>query len=267
MLSGVFDRALHEQSVMAWRRAREERLRSPTGWLSLVDRLILEDGDNPLPLGVITLRDGVARLRVSPGLDVRLDGQPVSERVLVSDEGGPADSLEFAGRRYELFRRGDAFAVRVRDPGAPALRAFSGLEHWPIDPAWRIPARFERYQPMRTTQHQFDIGTGWTRPVPGALHFALEGRPFTFEPVLEEDSGRLFIVFGDLTNRAGESYPAGRFLYADLPAGEDATLDFNLAFNPPCAFTPYATCPVTPPQHRLSVRVAAGEKTWHMPEI
>jgi uncharacterized protein (DUF1684 family) len=266
-LGPVIDQAAHEQSVTVWRRAREERLRSPTGWLTLVDRLLLEPGENELPIGTITLRDGVARLRVPPGLDVRLEGQPVTERVLASEEGAPPDRLDFAGRRYELFRRGDAFAVRVRDPGAPALRAFSGLEYWPIDPAWRISARFERYQPMRATQHQFDIGTGWTRPVPGAIHLVLDGRPFILEPVLEEDSGRLFLVFGDLTNRTAESYPAGRFLYAENPSGSEVVLDFNQAFNPPCAFTAHATCPVTPPQHRLPVRIAAGEKTWHMPEI
>jgi uncharacterized protein (DUF1684 family) len=266
MLLAVIDPAAHESMVKAWRSAREGRLRSESGWLTQVDRLVLSEGDNEVPFGVVTLERGVARLRVSPGLDVRLGAERVAARILVSDEAGAPDRLDFQGRRYELFRRGDAFAIRVRDPRAPALLAFTGLQYFPIDPAWRIAARFERYTPMRTTQHQFDIGSGWTRPVPGAAHFTLEGRPFKFEPVLEEDSGRLFFVFSDLTSKSAESYPAGRFLYADLPPGDEVILDFNLAFNPPCAFTPFATCPVTPPAHRLPVRVPAGEKTWELPE-
>lgn len=255
----------HKAQVNAWRTAREARLRSSTSWLTQVDRLVLEPGDNQLPFGVITLDGGVARLRVTSG-EVRFGGTPIMEKILRADEAGPPDTLEFQGRRYELFRRGQAFAVRVRDPQAPALKAFTGLEYWPIDPRYRLVARFERYQPARTTVHQYDIGGTWTRPVPGAVHLQLDGQAFTFEPVQEEDSGRLFINFGDLTNKDGESYPAGRFLYADAPPDDSVVLDFNLAFNPPCAFTPFATCPITPRAHRLPLRVPAGEKTFKLPE-
>jgi uncharacterized protein (DUF1684 family) len=227
--------------------------------LTLVDRIVLDEGENELPIGTITLRDSQATLRARHG--VTLGGAPAGERVLRSDEGGPPDSLLFEGRIYELFRRGGAFAVRVKDPQAPALLAFAGLEYFPIDPAWRIVARWERYQPPRQTLHQFDIGPGWPRQVPGLARFEIGGRPFSLEPVLEEDARRLFFVFADQTNHS-ESYPAGRFLYADLPAGDEVVLDFNMAFNPPCAFTEFATCPITPAHNRLPVAVPAGEKRY-----
>jgi uncharacterized protein len=112
--------------------------------------------------------------------------------------------------------------------------------------------------------HVFDIGTGWRRQVPGVARFSAGGRDFALEPVLEEDSNRLFFVFGDETNRT-ESYPAGRFLYGDVPAGDEVVLDFNTAFNPPCAFTEFATCPVTPRANRLAIAIPAGERRYEPP--
>ena len=254
------DPAAHQRSIEEWRALRVSRLRSPTGWLTLVDRILLEEGDNPLPLETIRLRDGVAHLQARPG--VTLAGQPITDRVLRSEEGGAADTLVYQGRTYELFRRGEVFAVRVKDPQAPPLLQFAGMEYFPVDPAWQVAARWQRYQPPRLTMHQFDIGPGLPHQVPGVAHFELGGRALSLEPVLEEESRRLFFVFGDQTNR-DESYPAGRFLYAAVPAGDEVVLDFNLAFNPPCAFTAFATCPLVPPHNRLPLPVTAGEKRYH----
>jgi uncharacterized protein (DUF1684 family) len=249
----------HQRAVELWRERRESRLRSPDGWLTLVDRIVLEEGDNELPIGTVTLHDGVAALRARPGVILAATGAPVMEQVLRADEPGPPDTLLHEGRRYELLRRGDLFAVRVKDPRAPALTAFAGLSYFPVDPAWRIAARWEPYRPPRTTVHAFDVGGGWERPVPGLARFEVGGRALSLEPVLEEESRRLFFVFGDETT-GRETSPAGRFLYAPLPAGDTVELDFNLAFNPPCAFTPFATCPLVPAHNRLPVAVRAGEK-------
>jgi uncharacterized protein (DUF1684 family) len=249
----------YPRSVELWREQRANRLRSPSGWLTLVDRILIDPGENQLPIGTITLHDGVARLRARDG--VTLAGQPAGERVLRAEEGAPPDSLIFEGRTYELFRRGEAFAVRVKDPRAPALRDFAGIPHFPIDARWRVTARWQRHDPPQQTVHQFDIGPGWVRQIPGIARFSIDGHDCALEPVLEEDSRRLFFVFGDETNRT-ESYPAGRFLYAPLPAHDEVVLDFNLAFNPPCAFTEFATCPLTPPQNRLSLPIPAGEKRY-----
>jgi uncharacterized protein (DUF1684 family) len=251
--------ATYEQEVERWRAARLARLVAPTGWLSLVDRVVLDPGDNDVGIGTATLAGGEVRFRAREGVAVTLRGQPVVEQVLAPDDGGAPDRLVSAGRTYELHRRGDFFAFRAKDPNAPARLGFPGLDHFPLDARWRIEARFERYEPPRETFHVYDIGTPWRRQVPGRAHFAVDGQALSLEPVLDEDSQRLFFTFADATNR-GETYAAGRFLYAPVPAGDEVVLDFNLAFNPPCAFTPYALCPVTPPENRLPLAVRAGER-------
>jgi uncharacterized protein (DUF1684 family) len=266
------EREDYEREIARWRERRARRLQSPEGWLTLVDRRVLAEGDNELPLGTITIRGHEARLRVRPGAVVTLGEQPLGggegaagERLLRVEEDAPPESLWFEGRAYELFRRGDVFVVRVRDPNAPARLAFPGITHFPIDPRWRIVARFDRYQPPRHTMHEYDIGFGGQREVPGVARFTIAedgvSHALSLEPVLEAESNRLFFVFGDLTNRS-ESYYSGRFLYAEPPAGEEVILDFNTAFNPPCAFTSYATCPVTPLQNRLPVAIRAGERRY-----
>jgi uncharacterized protein (DUF1684 family) len=113
--------------------------------------------------------------------------------------------------------------------------------------------------------HHYELGrTGRPQVAPGVVHFSVGGQAATLEPILEQDSQRLFFIFGDHTNRS-ETYPAGRFLYAALPDADEVVLDFNTAFNPPCAFTEFASCPITPPQNRLSFAVTAGEKRYDAP--
>ena len=252
----------YQSEIARWREGRVRRLRSPGGWLTLVERRVLAEGPTDVPFGTVTVHRGQARLRVRAGAAVSIEGKALDdagpERILRTDEDAPAETLTFEGRSYEVFRRGDVFAMRVKDPDAPALRTFGGLEYFPLNPDWRIVARFERYDPPRHTAHEYDIGTGSRRQVPGVARFGAAGRALSLEPVLEEESDRLFFMFGDLTNRT-ESFPGGRFLYAERPAGDEVILDFNTAFNPPCAFTPHATCPVTPTQNRLPVAIPAGE--------
>ncbi|HEX3696193.1 MAG TPA: DUF1684 domain-containing protein [Polyangia bacterium] len=258
------DSTQHEKAVQSWRQAREARLRSSDGWLTLVDRILLDQGENPLPFGALTLdADGVVEVRVQPGQAVTSDDRPITTiQALRPQEGARSALLAHAGRTYEVYRRGDVFAVRVKDPESPALRAFTGLSCYPIDPAWRIEARFERYQPPRTTVHQLDVGPSGPRQVPGIAHFAVGERALVLEPVLEEQPPRLFFVFTDQTTHHGTS-PAGRFLYADVPGSDDTViLDFNLAFNPPCAFTAFSTCPIPPASNRMPVAVTAGEKDY-----
>jgi uncharacterized protein (DUF1684 family) len=245
MLTPLMDRTEHQRIVAAWQRARQDRLRAPTGWLTLVDRLILAEGDNALPFGLVTVRGATAELRQGEALrSLRLE-----------------EAVTHEGKTYELSQRGDELSFRVKDPQAPARLAFAGLDYYPIDPAWRVVARWERYAPPRTTHHQYDSGLVAERQIPGAAHFSVGGQSFTLEPTLEPGSGRLYLIFGDVTNRS-DTYPAGRFLYAEVPPpdSDEVVLDFNMAFNPPCAFTEHAACPITPPRHRLPIPVPAGEK-------
>jgi uncharacterized protein len=264
----------YQASVDRWHQGRLDRLRAPAGWLSLVDRLLLEPGENHLPIGTATLtEDQTVHFRAHPQATVLLEGAPVTERILRADAGGPPDRLESGGRSYELIRRGPAFAIRVKDPRSALLQQFTTIARYPVDPRFRVVARFEPYDPPRITRMSFDMGEGDPRTVPGVARFQLDGHALALEPIIEPSSQRLFFVFGDLTNRAGDTYPGGRFLYADPPAAADlagapaqvVVLDFNLAFNPPCALTEFATCPAIPAGNRLPLAVLAGERRYHPP--
>ena len=260
-MSGQLDLDAWREDVQRWREARLFRLQAPGGWLSLVQRLQLDEGDNALDIGTVTLTGGQVRFQARADVVVTRNGSPLSAFDWRADaEGASPDRLESGGRSYELMRRGSVLVVRARDPRAPTLRDFPGLEHYPLDPRWRVVARFERYDPPRTTRHDYEIGEGEPRSVPGLAHFQVDGQALTLEPVVDGDGRRLYFVFGDASNGRG-SYPGGRFLYAELPGVKsELVLDFNLAFNPPCAFTPFAICPAVPPANRLPVAVAAGER-------
>jgi uncharacterized protein (DUF1684 family) len=241
----------YESEIQDWRARRVARLTEPWSWLSLVDRQSLSHGANEIGPGTFTLAaDGTVSFDPAPGV-------PLSSAIITARE-----PLLFEGRRYELLERGGARWIRVRDPNAVTRKSFPGIRYFPVDPRWRIVARWEAYAAAKEVRHDYEEGPpGDTQTIPGRAHFDIEGQSFSLEPVIEESGRRLHVLFGDRTNREPDgSYPAGRFLYTDLPEGDELVLDFNKAFNPPCAFTEFAACPLTPLGHRLSVAIPAGEK-------
>ena len=170
--------------------------------------------------------------------------------------------VALADLRFFVIRRSKGFAVRLRDLNAPTRREFSGIDYYPVDPGWRIEASFVPYQPPRPIEIPNILGTIDTMLCPGALEFERDGRRCRLEPVQEDpESGELFLIFKDGTSGDG-TYPPGRFLYADPPVDGRVILDFNRAYNPPCAFTPFATCPLPPPGNELPLAVEAGEKMY-----
>jgi uncharacterized protein (DUF1684 family) len=261
----------------AWRAERHRSLSAKEGWLSLVGLHFLAEGDNPagsapgLPValagaparvGVFRLAQGRVTFRAEPGAGVTLKGAAVDETPLRHDAEGAPDVLALGTLRFHVIRRGDRFAVRVKDTASPALAAFQGVEAFPPDPAYRVVATFEAYPAPKSVDIPTVLGTTEAMPAPGLVHFKLKGRACTLQPVQEDGPGsKFFFIFRDAT--AGkETYPAGRFLYADPPKDGKLVLDFNRAVNPPCAFTPFATCPLPPKQNQLKVRIPAGEKTF-----
>jgi len=152
--------------------------------------------------------------------------------------------------------------LRVRDPESRARRDFVPPAHYPVDPKWRVVARLEPYASPKPIDLDYEAGSTQHYLSPGAAVFEIDGVPCRLDPVYDGERKRLFLVFWDLTAR-DSTYGAGRFLYAPLPAGDRVLLDFNQAFSPPCAFTPYSACPVAPAQNRLPLRVEAGEKSAH----
>jgi len=244
-----------------WRASREARLRDPEGWLALAGLHWLSPGENRvegLP-GAFVLRGGRVALRAAPGDGWTLDGTPVTERVLASDAAERPDRLRLGERVVQVIERGGELALRVWDASSPALRSFHGIEAFPYDPGWRIEARWEAYPSPREVEQPSAAGPPQKALAPGRAHFALGGRAFTLEPI--DEGGELLFVFKDAT-APRETYGAGRFLVASAPEGGQVVLDFNRAYNPPCAFTPYATCPLPESQNVLPVRIEAGEKKY-----
>lgn len=263
----------------AWRAERHRGLTAPEGWLSLVGLHFLKAGDNvagsdptlpvvlpgaavPPKAGVFILEQGRVVFRAEPGVGITLKGAPVSETLLRNDMEGAPDVLSLGTLRFHVIRRGDRFAVRVKDTASPALKAFKGVDTFPPDPAYRVVATFEAYPAPKTVAIPTVLGTSEAMPAPGLVRFKLKGRSYTLQPVQEGGpESKFFFIFQDAT--AGkETYPAGRFLYADPPKDGKVILDFNRAVNPPCAFTDFATCPLPPKQNILKIRIPAGEKAY-----
>lgn len=264
----------HQAAVEAWRAHRDARLRDPDGWLSLVglhwlgageNRIgtdpgneIVLPGDGPGLAGTLTLSGGVVRLLPSGG-DLRQDGGPAVAGALADDLGSAPTVLALGSLRMHVIRRGDRFGLRVRDHAAPALREFSGMAHYPIDPTWRITAHWDPGLADERLEITDVTGSRSDEPTPGRVRFAREGANWSLAALRGGEDGSLWLVFGDATN--GEAtYGGGRFVYTEAPQDATVVVDFNLAYNPPCVFSPFATCPLPPSQNRLSLRIEAGER-------
>jgi uncharacterized protein (DUF1684 family) len=161
---------------------------------------------------------------------------------------------------YPISRQG-RLAIRVKDPETDARRAFRGLTYFPVDPSWRIEARVEDNAAPKPITVPNVLGAETSEPSPGTLVFERGGKTYRLTPVLEEGETDWFVIFGDATN-GHDTYGAGRFLYVPPAVDGRTVIDFNKAYNPPCVFTDYATCPLPPPQNRLPIRVEAGEKEY-----
>ncbi len=271
-------RRAYERQVNDVRAERLQRLTRPDGWLSLVGLHWLTPGatyvgtarDNgtrlalgPEQLGMISLsRDGQLSLDIHAGAEVSIDGVPATGRVLLraDSQGGPTVvGFNRGDASFIVIERGGRFGLRVRSAMARTRTSFPGLDYFDIDPGFRFEARFEPHPAGKTLEIVNMLGMSEAMANPGRVLFEKDGKSYALEAV-DEGDGRLFLIFADRTS-GHESYPASRFLYADPPGADGRTvLDFNLAYNPPCAFTPFSTCPMPPPENRLDLRVTAGEK-------
>lgn len=269
----------YRAEIDAWHAQREARLAAADGWLSLVGLHWLEEGPNPIgndpsaavPLeapgippeaGTILLEGEDLTIEPHAGAAILLGGVAVTgHRTVATDaaDGGP-DVYSIGRLRFHVIERGGRFAVRVKDPQAPTRTTFEGVPRFPVDPAYRVRARYEPYDTPREVTIGTAAGTEDTALAGGRLRFALNGQELTLEPwVSGTGDTDLFLVFADATS--GETtYGAGRFLSATAQDDGTAILDFNRAVSPPCAFTPYATCPLPPATNVLQVAVEAGER-------
>jgi uncharacterized protein (DUF1684 family) len=274
------------ESVEQVRRAREARLRSATGWLSLVGKAFLGQGTTtvgsapdagarlpdgaPAHVGRLHVEGNTVRFEAADGVLVTCEGELVASRALRSDRNGKADSLVVSGFVMELMERGDALALRIRDTRV-LPRPFAGIATFPIDPAWVVHARLVPHPERRMVDLDFEGAIGSVADSfvsPGWVVFAHLGKEHRLEAVYEDSSRRrLFVLFRDATSGV-DSYGIGRFLYAPLPDQTgDVVLDFNLAMLPGCAFTAYATCPIPQRSNTLTIPIHAGEREYLGPLI
>ena len=164
-----------------------------------------------------------------------------------------------------LIRREERYALRLRDLNSTMRRAFKGLEYFPVSETYRVTASFTAYPQLRKIRIPNVLGQNPEMESPGYVTFSIAGTALRLEPVYETpERTDLFFIFRDATSQDA-SYPAGRFLHTPLPRDGQVLIDFNLAYNPPCAFTDFATCPLPPRQNQMAVRIEAGEKAYHGP--
>jgi hypothetical protein len=219
-----------------------------------------EKSDAPLPnsvaahVGTITLAKGKVHFKPLGGISLK-------EMDLKTDVADDYDRLTLGRVKFFVIEREDRFGVRVKDNDSPARKHFSGLRWYPVDPAWKIRAKFIP-APHEVT-FATEVGVKEKDQSPGFVTFTRGGKQFKLEPVTEDD--HLWFVFRDQTS-GKTTYGASRFLYVDLPKGGVIDVDFNKAENPPCMFTDYATCPLPTPQNRLALAVTAGEQTYPRPQ-
>lgn len=261
-------------------KARAERLAAltaPDGWLSLIGLEWLQPGANrigsaadndivlkagPAHLGTITLDDsGNATIELAKNSGALVDGREVERATLVDDSPGHTPTeVRFGSAQFFVIARDGRKALRVKDENAETRAHFLGLDYFAIDPSWRVVADWVPFDPPHELEIGSVLGTIDKEKVPGKAVFTRDGQTFELYPIQEEPNS-LFFVFADRTS-GKETYGAARFLDTPLAKDGKLVLDFNEARNPPCAFTPYATCPLAPPENRLDVRITAGEKNY-----
>lgn len=266
----------------AWRAQRKEDLLKPDGWTSLIGLHWLELkahylGSSPgsgirLAMGPAKmglLQQNEVRLFFTPerGTVLTLDGKPLQGRVELGSDHDEAPSVigfDEGKGVLTVIQRGERRALRVKHAEAPTRLQFTGLDYWPADASWKIEGKFVPHPAGKTIPIVDIVGTSTDTPNPGAVEFVRDGKTLRVE-ALQGGDNTLFVVLADRTSGHG-SYPAGRFLDAPAPDAQGrVVLDFNRAYNPPCAFTSFATCPLPPSENRLDLAITAGEKTYNHP--
>lgn len=260
--------------IQRWQRQREAALKADNGWLTVAGLFWLKEGRNsvgagrtndvvlpkgsaPDAVGVFELHNGTTTFYPVPGVALTLNDKPLSgSSLLRPDSAGSPDLLRVGDLTLFVILRGKRFAVRLKDKNSEMRKAFTGLKYFTVREQYRVQARFVPYNPAKAIAVPNILGEVEMEASPGYVEFTLNGHRCRLDPITEGDS--LFFIFKDLTS-SKETYPSGRFLFTAMPKNGEVLLDFNKAVNPPCAFTPYATCPLPPKQNHLPIRIEAGE--------
>jgi len=268
----------YQRSIAAWRAQQEAKLKAEDGWLTVVGLTWLKEGANrvgsnpgfeirlpksaPDRVGMLTLKAGKVRFTPAPGVAVTMNGAPVKETDLKPDVDANYDRLAVGRVKFFIIKREDKLGVRIKDNDSAARREFSGLKWYPVDPSWRIQAKYIPFDKPHSVTFDTAVGVREQDESPGYVTFRRDGKEYRLEPVV--DDNELWFVMRDQTS-GKTTYGASRFLYAEMPKGGvkqagTVEIDFNKAYNPYCAYNATYECPYPPPSNRLKVEIRAGEK-------
>jgi uncharacterized protein (DUF1684 family) len=268
--------SIYETETMKWREERVERLRtSELSWFGLAGLFWLEEGDNtfgsdpsnkfvlpgsaPKKVGTFHFKNDDVKVTAAPGVKLTCKGRDLPTRVLRHDQEEDPDYLDIERLCMVVIRRGSSTLIRLWDRDNPVRKAFKGLNFYPYKPEYRILAEYKGYAPFRIVRQKDIIGEISDTSMIGYVTFTLGGKEFQLDA---EDAGDgLFISFHDKTC-ADTTYAGGRYLLTDRPEGGTVIVDFNRAYNMPCAYMLYATCGLPSADNRMSVRVEAGETKY-----
>jgi uncharacterized protein (DUF1684 family) len=270
------DNTEYVNEIEAWHNKRIDDLKKDNGFLNLAGLYWLKEGTNTFgsdstnaiifPKNKISARAGyymysdhTVLLVAEKNAAIQINGQNINREIIYDDDSATNPVLAHGSLRWNIIKRGDKIGIRLRDLESPNLKNFHGVKRYPVKKDWRIRARFMQSPSVKTINITDVLGQTQPQKSPGTLSFDIEGKTYTLD-VLEGSHDDYFVIFGDATNGL-ETYPSGRFVYVPK-AGNDGTtyIDFNKAYCPPCAFTPYATCPLPPRQNILTIEITAGEK-------
>ncbi|MBZ5506446.1 MAG: DUF1684 domain-containing protein [Acidobacteriia bacterium] len=273
---GATDALSYQQSVEKWRQAYDAKLRGDDGWLTVAGLFWLHEGKNsfgsaagndivlpsssiPAKAGYFDLHAGKTVVHVNSGAPITMGGKAVDTAELRPDS--PKDRLAVGDLTFYVHASGNRFAIRLKDKNNKLRREFKGPHWYPVNEAFRVTAHYAAYPSPRPIEIETVLGDRAELVMAGYVTFSLGGKEYRLDAEQDESRG-LFIVFRDFTSLT-TTYQASRFLDTDPPKDGTVELDFNKAYNPPCAYNPYTTCPLPSPGNRLQVEIPAGEKRYH----
>jgi len=264
--------AAYLQSFEKWKGELVDDLKQ--NWLVLAGLFWLKPGPNtfgsasdntivlpsgPAHAGVFQLQGDEVSVELQKGVNAKIGGESLTQGKLQADVTGKPTVIEMGSLRMHLIQRGQRLGIRVKDLNSEAARNYAGPIFFPIDMTYRVTGTFVASDGKKTVDVPNVLGDVTPTPIAGEVHFTLNGQDLTLTALSGDSAKGLSFVMGDLSGKT-DTYPGGRFLDTDPVVDGKVVLDFNRAYNPPCAVTPYATCPLAPKENRLPVAVAAGEK-------
>lgn len=276
--SVIADEAAYIKSIKEWQYSRLDRLKSETGWLNLAGLFWLEEGSNSFGsdsandivfpgkakafCGTLTLKEGKISLDAMEDAGITSGDKVITEMVLNDDHSDSTTYLEQGDLAWHIVKRGEKYGIRLRDYQHPRINKLDHIPSYPIQPSYVVEATLNAFDEPRTMTLATAV-EGYTEEYqcPGELHFKINKKDLVLYPFASGDG--YFLIIADETTGL-ETYGAGRYMYAVPDSTGRTILDFNKAYNPPCAFSPFATCPMPPRENFLPVAIEAGEKSVHL---